>query len=138
MWRQPSLWSNKCGEKKYLVGFYWTRVSHIFWMTHNLNKNLLCVNLSHHGPYLEKWMAKQFKARNVLLFKSCFHLAQWFPTWVPQHTKVPQRGVRGAAKFGIIAFLMMSFFQVGVPPNIFSDLKGSVNKKRLKNTYLSI
>jgi hypothetical protein len=57
---------------------------------------------------------------------------------------VPQRGVRGAAKFGITAFLLMFYYigcrkivnfnQLGVPPSFFKDLKGASNQTRLKNT----
>ncbi len=65
---------------------------------------------------------------------------QWFPTGVPRHIRVPQRGVRGAAEFGVTAFLLHKvppnchFNQLGVPPNNFKDLKGSANQKSLKNT----
>ncbi len=65
---------------------------------------------------------------------------------MPRHTTVPQRGVRGAAKFGITAFLSMFYYirclkivifnQLGVPSNFFKDLKGAANQKRLKNTAL--
>jgi hypothetical protein len=54
---------------------------------------------------------------------------------------VPQRGVRGAAKFGITGFLLMFYYigcqklstlskyEVVVPPHFFKDLKGAVRKK---------
>ncbi len=71
-------------------------------------------------------------------------LVQWFPTGVPRHTRVPQRGVRGAAKFWITGFFLMFyyityhkiviFYQIGVPPNFLKDLRGAANQKRLKNT----
>ncbi len=67
-------------------------------------------------------------------------LIQWFPTGVPQ------RGVRGAAKFGSTAFLLMFYYirccqivifkQLVVPPNFFKDPKGAANQERLKNTAL--
>ncbi len=38
-------------------------------------------------------------------------LSQWFPTGVPRHTRVPQRGVRGSAKFGITVFLLIFLLQ---------------------------
>ncbi len=41
---------------------------------------------------------------------SGFYLRQWFPTGLPWHNRVPQRGVRGAAKFGITAFLFMYYY----------------------------
>ncbi len=50
-----------------------------------------------------------------------YNLEQWFPTGVPQHTRVPQRGVRGAVKFGSTAFLGRALFSdvllQKVPPN---------------------
>jgi hypothetical protein len=59
---------------------------------------------------------------------------------------VPQRGVRGAAKFGSTAFLLMFYYircrqivifkQLGVLPNFFKDPKGAASQKRLKNTDL--
>ncbi len=62
---------------------------------------------------------------------NCRHvLRQWFQTGVPRHTRVPQRGVRGATKFWITAFLYLfcyigchklSFFNhVRMPPNFFN------------------
>jgi hypothetical protein len=47
-------------------------------------------------------------------------LEQWFPTGVPWCTRVPQRGVRGAAKFGITAlyYIRCHFNQLEVLPNI--------------------
>ncbi len=76
--------------------------------------------------------------------KHCF-LGQSFATLVPLRTRVPQRGVRGAAKFGITAFLMIFYCircsrivilnQLRVPP-IFLNLKGADNQKRLKNIDL--
>ncbi len=65
---------------------------------------------------------------------------------MPRHTRVPQRGVRGAAKFGVTAFLLMFYYircrqiviynKLGVPPIFFKGLKGAANQKRLKNTAL--
>ncbi len=67
-------------------------------------------------------------------------LGQWIPTGVPQ------RVVRGPAKFGSTVFLLMFYYirchkivifnQSGVPPNFFKDLKGAADQKRLKNTVL--
>ncbi len=41
-------------------------------------------------------------------FKS---IGQWFPTGLPQHTRVSQRGVKGAAKFRINVFLLMFYYK---------------------------
>ncbi len=69
-------------------------------------------------------------------------VVQWFTTKVPRYTTVPQWGVRGAAKFGITAFILMFYYlechklslliQQG-RRQIFFNLKGAVNRKRLKN-----
>ncbi len=59
---------------------------------------------------------------------------------VPQHTRVPQRGVRGAAKFVITAFfrcfIILDLTKLSFLTNFnqFEDLKGAANQKRLKNT----
>jgi hypothetical protein len=58
-----------------------------------------------------------------------------------------KRGVRGAAKFGGTAFLLMFYYiryyqivifdQLGVSPIFFEGKRGAANKKkRLKNTEL--
>jgi hypothetical protein len=47
---------------------------------------------------------------------------------------VPQRGVKGAAKFGITVFLLM-FYYIRCNP-IFNYNEGAANQKRLKNTDL--
>jgi hypothetical protein len=59
---------------------------------------------------------------------------------------MPQRGVRGAAKFGVTAFLLMFHYircsqiviynQLGVAPNLFKVLKGAAIQKRLKKTLV--
>ncbi len=72
-------------------------------------------------------------------------LKQWFPTGVPRHTRVPWRGIRGAAKHWI--YYHFSFFTTKGALNchfsqgkgaakFFSVLQGAVNQKRLKNTAL--
>ncbi len=78
---------------------------------------------------------------NVVLISKYLH--QWFPTRVPQHTRVPQRGVRGSAKFWITAFLLifyyiechkLSFFNpAGVLPN-FLRLEECRESKKVENT----
>ncbi len=55
-------------------------------------------------------------------------LVQWFST------RVPQRGVRDASKFGITAFLLMFYYIRW--RQIFKDLEGAANQNRLKNTAL--
>jgi hypothetical protein len=57
---------------------------------------------------------------------------------VPLHTRVPRRGVRGAAKFGITVFLLIFFLQKVPICHFFKDLKGAANQKRLKNTGISV
>ncbi len=86
---------------------------------------------------------------NCLLSSFCYcnhirpHLSkQLFQTWLPRHTRVPQRGVGGATKFWktVIDVLLHTmpqiviFYQVRVTPNLLRDLKGDVNRKTLKNT----
>jgi hypothetical protein len=62
-------------------------------------------------------------------------LERRFPTGMPRHTSVPQRGVRGAAKFQFTAsFLIIYYIEchklffltqlLGVPKIFFKGLKG--------------
>jgi len=44
-----------------------------------------------------------FNCLNV--YSRAYALSQWFPTGVPRHTRVPGRGVRGAAKY-LIYYLL--------------------------------
>jgi hypothetical protein len=67
---------------------------------------------------------------------------------VPRHTRVLQKGVMDAAKFGITAFLLMFYYkrfeqivifnQLGVPQNLFNDLKGAANQKKVEEQCLRL
>ncbi len=63
-----------------------------------------------HGIYTYEFKIRGIKWRNIFTANNegnlyyLNSLDQWFPTGVPRHTRVPQRGVMGAAKLWIIAF----------------------------------
>ncbi len=69
-------------------------------------------------------------------------LTQWFPTGVPRHTRVPQRGVRGAAKFWITGILLMFYYikyrkivifnKLGVPRKLFLKPMGCREPKKVE------
>ncbi len=74
-------------------------------------------------------------------------LDQWFSSGVPRHTRVQQRGVRGAAKFWIIVFLLIFYYIACHKLSFFNPLRGASKiflrpegcrepKKGLKNTVL--
>jgi hypothetical protein len=53
----------------------------------------------------------------VIYIEVNFTLEQWFPTGVPRHTTVPQRGVRGAVKIRITAFYYTRCRQIVILTN---------------------
>ncbi len=81
----------------------------------------------------------------VLLINK-YYIYQWFPTGVPRHTKLSQRGVRGAAIFGNPAFLLMFYYirhlqmiifnqlRLGAA-NFFNEPKGAANQKKVEKHW---
>ncbi len=70
----------------------------------------------------------------VLTWKCIFtYRTSVIPNRMPRHTRVPQRSVRGAAKFGITPFLLMFYYlrchqiviynELRVPQFFFKDLE---------------
>jgi hypothetical protein len=69
---------------------------------------------------------------NEVKFCKCFKaLDQRFPTGVPRHTRMPQRGVWGAAKCWITAFFI-DVFLYRVPPFFLNIWGMPWSKKRWK------
>jgi len=110
----------------------------------NSNSATIVVNFS---DYLKVFVIvlRQRQKGQSKLFTTDNSLSQWFPTGVPRHTRVPWRGVRGAAKcliYHIFSFFTTKgaqnchFSQARVP-KILSVVQDAVNQKRLENTALS-
>ncbi len=93
---------------------------HFLKNSYDQHKNSIFVNqLSYKFLFVfNSTYTRSTKYGRKAVVKSHFQaLEQWFPTGVPWHTRVPQRGVRGAAKFRITAFYYRRCRQIVILTN---------------------